>query len=350
MTDTSAPAAPTASPAAALARYTTAPDPAPLLALNFGFARARALGTALDLGLFTELARGPRTCEDLAAALGCHFRALADLLAVLTEFGLLTEDGQELTGLSRAYLVEGEPAYLGDHFAEVLGQWDRWSALTSVVRSGERSGDLGAPASRGRHPGLFGGGFPIAVRVAFAAVQALGLRGAGRAGRVLDLACGGGEWGIALAAADPLAEVTAHDDPVLLGSARARAAEFGVTGRFRFVSADFAAPPFADAGFDTVVLAHAGRFAGPSATARLVGECARLLRPGGSLLLADVMRPEPGRPALSRPMLGLSLRVNTADGAVMAAEEYRALMEEAGVTAKECVTRGLVTAQTGERR
>jgi ubiquinone/menaquinone biosynthesis C-methylase UbiE len=177
---------------------------------------------------------------------------------------------------------------------------------------------------------------------------------------VLDLACGGGEWGIALAAADPLAEVTAHDDPVLLGSARARAAEFGVADRFRFVSADFAAPPFADtdfaappfadAGFDTVVLAHAGRFAGPSATARLVGECARLLRPGGSLLLADVMRPEPGRPALSRPMLGLSLLVNTAEGAVMAAEQYRALMEEAGVTAKECVTRGLVTAQTGERR
>lgn len=49
-------------------------------------------------------------------------------------------------------------------------------------------------------------------------------------------------------------------------------------------------------------------------------------------------------------MLGLSLLVNTADGAVLAAEDYRALMEDAGVTAKECVTHGLVTAQTGERR
>ncbi|WP_328364734.1 methyltransferase domain-containing protein [Streptomyces sp. NBC_00457] len=344
MTDTPVQASP---PAAALARYTTAPDPGPLLALNFGFARARALGTALELGVFTELARGPRGTEDLAGALGCDPRALGDLLAALTEFGLLTGDGRGLTELSRAYLVEGEPTYLGDHFTEVLGQWDRWSALTSVTRSGDRSGDFGAPASRGRHPGLFGGGFPLAVRVAFAAVEALGLRGAGR---VLDLACGGGEWGIALAAADPRAEVTAHDDPVLLGSARARAAEFGVADRFRFVSADFAAPPFADAGFDTVVLAHAGRFAGPTATARLVRECARLLRPGGTLLLADVMRPEPGRPALSRPMLGLSLLVNTADGAVLAAEDYRALMEDAGVTAKECVTHGLVTAQTGERR
>ncbi|MFC8428920.1 methyltransferase domain-containing protein [Streptomyces sp. NPDC057253] len=347
----------TPSPAGALARYTQAPDPGSLLALNFGFARARALGTALELGVFSALARAPRTAPELAADLGCDPRGVRDLLAVLEEFGLLEEGsgpqaadgGRRLapTELARAYLVDGEPGCLGGHFADVLGQWDRWATLTSVVRTGERSGDLGAPAARGRNPGLFGGAFPLAVRVAFDAVRRLRPV---PAGRVLDLACGAGEWGIALAAADPGARVTAHDDPALLAEARARAEEFGVGGQFRFVPADFDDPPFEDAGFDTVVLAHAGRFAGPTETARLLREAARVLRPGGTLLVADVMRPEPGGPSLSRPMLALSLLVNTADGAVLAVDEYRALMEEAGVTAKECVTRGLVTAQTGERR
>jgi ubiquinone/menaquinone biosynthesis C-methylase UbiE len=354
------------SPAEALARYANAPDPGPLLALNFGFARARALGTAVELGVFTALARTPRTARELAVDLGCDPRGVRDLLAVLEEFGLLAADGHGrpepaasepstadgeprlgLTGLARAYLVDGRPGSLAGHFADVLAQWDRWATLTSVVRTGERSGDLGAPVARGRHPGLFGGAFPLAVRVAFDAVRELRPV---PAGRVLDLACGAGEWGIALAAADPGARVTAHDDPALLAEARARAEEFGVAERFRFVPADFDAPPFPDAGFDTVVLAHAGRFAGPTDTARLLREAARVLRPGGTLLVADVMRPQPDGPALSRPMLALSLLVNTADGTVLAAEEYRALMEEAGVTAKECVTRGLVTAQTGERR
>jgi SAM-dependent methyltransferase len=340
----------TAPAPAALAPYAQAPDPGPLLALNFGFARARALGTAVDLGVFTVLDRGPLTAERLAAELGCDARALGDLLAVLAEFALLSGDdevGWTTTELSRAYLVEGAPTYLGEHFTDVIAQWDRWGALTSVVRSGGRGGDLGGPEARGRHRGMFGENFPLAVRSAFDAVGALGLR---PAGRVLDFTCGGGEWGIALATTDPEARVTAHDDPALLTAVRARAAEFGVARRFRYEPADFTRAPFPDGAFDTVVMAHAGRFAGPDTAAALVRECARVLRPGGTLLLADVMREQPGQPAGNRPMLALSLLVNTPNGAVLAVEDYRRLMQDAGVTAKESVTRGLLTALTGERQ
>ncbi|MGA5259177.1 methyltransferase domain-containing protein [Streptomyces griseoincarnatus] len=347
MTDTSTRSA---SVATALARYTELPDPAPLLALNFGFARARALGAALDLGVFTALAETPRTTARLADDLNCDARVLGGLLEVLEDFGLVSGDGGAVwtpTGTARAYLVEGSPAYLGDHFDEVLAQWDRWSALTSLARSGDRGGDLGDPAGRGRHRGMFAGAFPLAVRIASGVVAALG---PADAGRVLDFTCGSGEWGIALAGADPRARVTAHDHPALLAVARESAAEFGVAGRFRFVAADFGGTPFAEGEFDTVVMAHAGRFAGRRTAARMIRECARVLRPGGTLLLADIMRTPPGRPPLGRPMLALSLLVNTENGGLPEADEYRALMAEAGITAKECVTRGLVTALTGERQ
>lgn len=265
------------------------------------------------------------------------------------------------TDLALAYLVEGAPAHLGDHFDEVLAQWDRWSALTSLVRSGDRSrhlgdrgsdvgdrgGDPGDPTLRGHHRGMFAGAFPLAVRIATGVVEALDLRDAGQ---VLDLTCGSGEWGIALAGADPRARVTAHDDPALLAVARGRAAEFGVAERFRFVPGGYEEIPFAEGEFDTVVMAHAGRFAGPRTAGRLIRECARVLRPGGTLLLADIMRTPPGQPPLSRPMLALSLMVNTENGGLPEAGEYRALMAEAGIAAKECVTRGLVTALTGERQ
>ncbi|MEU1328858.1 class I SAM-dependent methyltransferase [Streptomyces sp. NPDC005865] len=326
------------------------PDPAPLLALNFGFARARVLSAALELGVFTELARAPRTSAALAGALRCDGEAVRRLLDALTELGLVRGDdasGREVTELSRAHLVEGGPGFLGDHFAEVLAQWDSWGGLTDLVRSGRRGGDLGDPGARGLHRGMFGGVFALAARAATAVVEAL--RPA-PVGRVLDLTAGGGEWGVALAVSDPTARVTAHDDLSLLAGARARVAELGLLDRFDFVPADFDRPPFPDGSFDTVVMAHAGRFAGPAAAGRLIQECARVLRPGGTLLIADVMRPAPGEPTLSRSMLDLSLLVNTTEGGLPEPDEYLTRMEKSGVTAKESVTRGLVTALTGERR
>ncbi|MGW5863173.1 methyltransferase domain-containing protein [Streptomyces sp. NPDC055239] len=358
--------APTAAaPSRALAPYEDGPDPGPLLALNFGFARARVLGTALDLGVFTGLVRGPRGTHGLAAELACDTEALRLLLAALEEFGLVTGGAEEswtLTDLSRAYLVEGGRGYLGRHFDDVLAEWDQWSGLTELVRAGGHGGgELGAPESRGLYPGMFAGMFPVSVRAAFHVVRELSLRGLplpGEAGRVLDFAAGSGEWGIALAAADPEARVVAHDSPELLNTARERAAEFGVAERFRFVPADltrdyagdFTKAPFPDGCFDTVVLSHLGRFVGPDATERLVQECARLLRPGGTLLVVDVMRQAPGKPAPHRSMIALSLLVNTEAGGIQEESAYRAVMQKYGVTAKESVTSGLITVLTGERR
>nr|WP_241267097.1 class I SAM-dependent methyltransferase [Streptomyces scabichelini] len=318
------------------------------MALNFGFARARVLGTALELGVFTELARAPRSALRLAEDLGCDGEALRRLLDALAELGLLEGDddrGRRPTPLSCAYLVEGAKAGLGGHFAEVLGQWAAWGALTEVVRGGRR------PASqprRGLRPGLFGGAFTLSVRTAFALVDAVGPK---PAGRVLDLAAGGGEWGIALAASDPEARVVAHDEPEFLAGVRARVEEFGVAHQFSYQEADLAHPPrTAEVGFDTVVLAHTSRFAGPGATARLVAEAARRLRPGGTLLIADVLRQPPGSSSLHRSMLDLSLYVTTVDGGIPEPSALRALMEKSGVTPKENATRGLVTALTGVKQ
>ncbi|GAA2249589.1 hypothetical protein GCM10010145_16280 [Streptomyces ruber] len=326
----------------------TAAGPAPLLALNFGFARARVLGTALELGLFTELARAPRPARRLADDLDCDGEGLRRLLAALAELGLVEGDddtGRRPTALAAAHLVEDAPGWLGGHFAEVLDQWDAWAALTDVVRGGRRPS---AAPRRGSRPGFFGGAFPVTVHAACAVVDAVGPR---PAGRVLDLVAGGGEWGIALAAADPDAVVVAHDDEELLPGVRARAERFGVASRFIFRAArDGRSAAFADASFDTVVLAHAARFAGHDATVRLVGEAARLLRTGGTLLVADVMRPEPGGDPLHRPMLDLSLFVNTAEGGLPRAATLRALMKEAGVTPGETVARGILTTLTGEKQ
>lgn len=106
--------------------------------------------------------------------------------------------------------------------------------------------------------------------------------------RVLDLGCGAGHTALALASS--AARVTALDlTPEMLAVASALAGERGVAN-VDFCLGDAAALPFADRSFDLVTSRYsAHHYADPT---RAVAEAARVLRPGGRLLLVDTVAPE----------------------------------------------------------
>lgn len=106
--------------------------------------------------------------------------------------------------------------------------------------------------------------------------------------RVLDVATGGGHTALALARQG--VDVTAVDlTAEMLAAAQAYAESQGVT-TIRYVVGDAEALPFSDGAFDIVTCRYAAHhFPHPAAA---VGEWARVLRPGGRLLLGDVVSPE----------------------------------------------------------
>ena len=98
--------------------------------------------------------------------------------------------------------------------------------------------------------------------------------------RILDLGCGTGEITARLGARFPNAELTGVDlEEPHLERARERCGPLGA--RVRFLRGDALALPLPDASFDLVVCRHLLQ-AVPSAQ-RVVEECRRVLRPGGSL-------------------------------------------------------------------
>ncbi|MGH3856130.1 MAG: methyltransferase family protein [Pseudonocardiaceae bacterium] len=335
--------------AAAIQRYLDGPDPSNLLGLNFGFAQSRVLDVALEMGIFTLLARESRSAAALAQNLDCDLDGIERLLEALVELGLLEASAAghyAVTPASETYLVRGGASYLGQHLAEVMRQWARWESLVDVVRSGSSRGDLGSLRARGAHPGMFAANFPVAIRLAHRVAKQVRVP---LGGQILDLTAGAGEWGIALALHHPSVTVTAHDDPTLLSVTRARVAEFDLADRFTFVPANFAAPPFPDVHFDLVVFAQVGRFIGAEVTGRLVRECARMLRPGGQVLIADVLKNSPGRQAAPRSMLNLSLLVNTPRGRLLERSEYLAYLVDAGLWPRGEMTGGLVSVLLGAK-
>jgi SAM-dependent methyltransferase len=315
---------------AVLDRYQQAPAVTPILDINFGFARARILDTALALGLFTSIARGIHTCPDLATVAECDHKSLQHLLDALVGLELLQrgQDTYSLSTLAATYLVEGQPDYIGSHLLAVLEQWDSWGELTQVVRSGHKhiKDDWGSPAGRGHNPGMFADVFPLVFPVAWQMADQFEQP---LQGRVLDMFTGSGAWGIAMALRHPQVEVVARDEAALLDTVRENVHQTGLDERFTFQTTEANELTFAPESFRLIIVAHACRFLGAQKSQALLHSCYRLLQPGGQLLLMDVMSnaERTGPPAALT--IQLSLFLNTREGDVFTADQFHSWLKAA---------------------
>jgi ubiquinone/menaquinone biosynthesis C-methylase UbiE len=168
-----------------------------------------------------------------------------------------------------------------------------------------------------------------AVHTSGADLRAL-VEGAGLTGneRVLDIGCGAGHTALAIA---PLAaSVVALDvTPEMLDVAARLAAERGV-GNIEFRLADVAALPFEDNSFDVVTSRFsAHHYHNPS---RAVTEAARVLRPGGRLLLADTVASED--PALDTFFNAAEFLRDASHVRNWRISEWQAMLRDAGISSE----------------
>ncbi|HEX8939440.1 MAG TPA: class I SAM-dependent methyltransferase [Candidatus Limnocylindrales bacterium] len=104
---------------------------------------------------------------------------------------------------------------------------------------------------------------------------------------VLEVGCGPGRLGVAIARAVPSVRYTGLDlDPAMVERSVVRAGREGLVTRLRFVEGDVAELPFADGHFDLVVSTLSVHHWADAV--RGFAEIRRVLRPDGRLLVHDV--------------------------------------------------------------
>lgn len=109
-----------------------------------GFAAAEVLMAALELGLFTELGKGPRSYRQLQRVLGLDERAAPDFLDALVALRLIDRDGSTREAIyvntreSDLFLDSNSPAYIGGQLRAANARFaSLWTARARSLKAAE---------------------------------------------------------------------------------------------------------------------------------------------------------------------------------------------------------------------
>ena len=306
----------------------TAPE---LLQLSGSYWTCCAVQAGVQLDLFSALADGPRTEEQLAAALSCDLRGLRMLLTALIALGFLERQGEAVAASVSAltYLSRTSPEYIGfiiQHQAHIMPGWTR---LAQAVRTGASTADRersSHTSSEDEREAFLMGMFNVARQQADTIAKALDL--SGRA-RLIDVGGGPGTYAVYFCRNNPQLRATVFDLPTSEPFARKTAARFELSERIDFVGGDFLADTLPK-GQDVAWLSQVLHGEGPDNALLLVKNAAACLNPGGLLCIqefaVDNDRNGPAHPAL----FSLNMLVGTESGQAYTVEEISGLLRTAG--------------------
>jgi ubiquinone/menaquinone biosynthesis C-methylase UbiE len=306
--------------------------PEQLMQMSMSYSTSRILAAGVRLDVFSLLAARNRTAADVGRAAGASERGTRMLLDALTALKLLTKNGDRyrLTPSAEKYLVRTSPEFLGA-ILEDDTLWDTWSHLTEAVRTGKPPRRVEDQAEAERF-------FPVLIRSldvlnrepARRAARALGAGESRRGLRVLDVACGSGVWGIAVAEADPDAAVTFLDFPGVLEHTRKYVERHGISGRSDFLPGDLKRVDLGEERYDLALLGNIVHSEGEESARDLFRRLHRALRPGGRLVVIDML-PNDDRSGPPYPvMFALNMLVNTEAGDTYTLAEYAKWLTDAG--------------------
>jgi hypothetical protein len=124
----------------------SAPTPEAILQVGMGFWASKTLLSAVEMELFTELAKHPGDLETLTGRLGLHPRSSRDFLDALVALGFLERhDGvYSNTPSTDVFLDKRKPSYIGG-ILEMANQrlFVTWSKLTAALRTGQPQAEAG---------------------------------------------------------------------------------------------------------------------------------------------------------------------------------------------------------------
>jgi hypothetical protein len=313
------------------------PTPDAILKLGSAFWGSKTLLSAVELGLFSELAAsGPLDAEELRDRLGLHERSARDFFDALVALGMLErEDGAyRNTPATELFLDRAKPSYVGGMLemqnARLFGFWN---SLTEALRTGN-------PQNEAKTGGDFFEALysdPERLRGFAKAMSGLSAGSAqamaatfpwGRYQTVIDIGCAEGCVPVVLAREHGHLRGGGFDLPAMAPLFEEYVAAAELTDRLSFYPGDFFADELPSA--DVLVMGHILHDWNLDEKRLLLERAHRALPDGGALIVHESIIDDDRRENAFALLMSLNMLIETPGGFDYTAADCRGWMADAG--------------------
>ena len=316
-------------------------DPSHIAQVGLGFFVSKTLLSAVELGLFTVLARQPMTGKEIAAALHLHPRAIPDFPDALVALKLLQREGDGVearysnTPETAFFLDRNSSGYIGGMLEMANARLYRfWADLTDALKTG-------MPQNETKHSGepMFAKLYADPARLE----QFMNAMSGFSAGNFREFSCkfdfskyrtlcdvGGatGQLSCMVAEANPHMHCTSFDLPEVVPIATRRIQQAGLTDRVSAVGGDFFADPLPRADVLTMgMILHDWNL---EKKMMLIRKAYDALPSGGALVAIEALIDDARRENVAGLMMSLNMLIEFGDAFDYTGADFAGWCREVG--------------------
>jgi len=316
-------------------------DPSHIMQIGMGFFASKTLLSAVELGLFTALARRTMTADEIAEALALHPRAVPDFPDALVALGLLERTGDgpcaryANTPEGATFLDRASSAYVGGILEMANARlYGFWGDLTEALRSGR-------PQNETKHSGepMFATLYEVPERLeqfmnAMSGVSAGNFRtfadrfDFSRYATLCDVGGATGQLSCLVAAAHPHMRCLSLDLPNVFPIATRRIAEAGLADRVTAIAGDFFADPLPRADVITMgMILHDWNL---EKKKQLIRKAHDALPEGGAFVVIKALIDDARRENAFGLLMSLNMLIEFGDAFDYTAADFEGWCREAG--------------------
>ncbi|MEP6891343.1 MAG: methyltransferase [Nitrospirota bacterium] len=310
--------------------------PAKIMQLGTGFWGSKTLLSAIELGLFTELAKGPLNAAALTKRLQLHPRSARDFFDALVALGMLKRTGLRYanttdTGL---FLDRAKPSYVGGILEMCNARLYRfWGSLTEGLRTGQPQNEVKTGGdffgTLYADPQRLEGFLKAMTGLSVGAAQIIAKKFPWKKYRTfVDVGCAQGGVAVEIALAHKHLIGGGMDLPVVQPVFEAYAKARGVAQRARFHPGDFFKDPLPKC--DVIVMGHILHDWDLDKKMMLLRKAYEALTPKGALIVHEALIDDARKQNVFGLLMSLNMLIETHGGFDFTGADCRKWMKDAG--------------------
>ncbi|MGH6834535.1 MAG: methyltransferase [Methylocella sp.] len=310
--------------------------PANIFKIGFGFWESKALLSAIELGLFTELAKGPADLATLSRRLSLHDRSARDFLDALVALKVLDREGGRYSNTAETdrFLDRAKPSYVGGLLEMANARlYGNWGLLTEALKTGrnqneaKESGDLFATLYA--DPDKLRGFLAAMSGVSLGAAQAIAAKFPWQDYKTfVDIGTAQGMVPVTIARAHSHLSGAGSDLPEVKPVFDEFIALHGMQERVKFLSGNFFTDPLPTA--DVLIMGHILHDWDLSQKRMLLEKAFAALPKGGALIVYESIIDDERRENAFGLLMSLNMLIETTGGFDYTGADCQAWMREAG--------------------